>query len=77
MASYTLFRFWSITYGMHVARIAVRNEHGDELFVIVPQDGSGARNRAQRTKALEALDAALATGHEPGRVWLDEEVNHG
>lgn len=77
MSTYSMFRYWSITYGMHVARIAMKNEHGDELFTIVPQDGSGAHNRSQRTKALEALEAALATGQEPGRVWLEGEAVDG
>jgi hypothetical protein len=70
---YTMFRYWSVVEGMHVARLAARNAHGDELFVFVPQNGSGAQNRAQRTKGLEALEVALENGHEPGRVLVENE----
>lgn len=70
---YTMFRYWSVTEGMHVARLAARNAHGDELYVLVPQSGSGAQNRAQRAKGLEALEAALEEGHEPGRVIVESE----
>ena len=71
--TYVQYRYWSIIEGRHVARLAVRNDHGDELFVIVPQDGSGAYNRSWRTKGLEALEGALANGHPPGRVLVDED----
>jgi hypothetical protein len=73
MMVYTQFRYWSIIEGRHVARLAVRNPQGDELFVIVPQDGSGAYNRSWRTKGLEALEGALSHEHPPGRVQVDEE----
>jgi len=71
--TYTQFRYYSIVEGRHVARLAVRNAQSDELFVIVPQDGSGAYNRSWRTKGLEALEGALEAGHPPGRVKVDEE----
>jgi len=69
---YSMFRYYSIVEGMNVARLSTRNEHGDELHVIVAQDGSGARNRAMRTKGLEALEEALEQGHPPGRVMVGE-----
>lgn len=72
MATYNLYRYWSITHGMQVARIAMRNEKHDELFVIVPQEGTGMQKRAWRTKGLEALEAAIATHHEPGPIHLEE-----
>lgn len=71
--TYTQFRYWSIVEGRHVARLAVRNPDGDELFAVVPQDGSGAYNRSWRTKGLEALEGALAAGHPPGRVLVDKD----
>lgn len=71
--TYTQFRYWSVIEGCHVTRLSVRDANGGELFVIVPQDGSGAKNRAWRTKGLEALEGAIASGHPPGRVTVDRE----
>lgn len=68
-----MYRFWSPVHGMHMARLAVTNEHGDELFCLVPQPGSGAQNRAQRAKGLDALEAALSSHHEPGMVVVAED----
>jgi hypothetical protein len=72
--TFTQFRYYSIVHGCNVARFSVHNSHGDELFAIVPQNGRGSENRAWRTKALETLDEALATGHPAGEVRLTEEV---
>lgn len=58
---------------MHMARLAVTNTHGDELFCLVPQPGSGAQNRAARARGLDALEAALASNHEPGMVVVTED----
>lgn len=69
--TYNLYRYWSVTHGMNVARVAMRNERHDELFVIVPQEGTGMQKRAWRTKALDALESAIATGHEPGLIELE------
>jgi hypothetical protein len=71
--TYTQFRYWSIIEGKHVARLAVRDPQGGELFAIVPQDGSGAYNRNWRNKGLEALEQALVHGHPPGQVTVDKE----
>lgn len=75
--NYTMYRFWSPVYGMHMARLSVSNSHGDELFCLVPQSGSGAQNRNARTRGLDALEAALASGHPPGMVIVNEEDHDG
>lgn len=72
--TYTQYRYYSVIAGMHVSRLSVRNEHGDEVFVIVPQSGSGAQNRAWRTKGLDALEAAVAAdGTVQGEITISED----
>lgn len=71
--TYTQYRYWSPVLGMHAARLSMHNAQGDELFVIVPQDGSGAQNRAWRTRGLDALEAAVSSGHVPGEVTVPRE----
>lgn len=65
---YAMFRYWSVVHGMHVARLSVAGADGGELFIIVPQDGSGGQNRAKKARGLDLLEAAVASKTEAGEI---------
>lgn len=53
-------------------RLSMRNERGDELFVITPCGSGGKSARQARETALDALADAIDAQHAPGRVMLGE-----
>nr|WKF58815.1 hypothetical protein HUO10_003316 [Paraburkholderia busanensis] len=68
---YSEFRFWSPTLGCRAARVSMFNSNGAEFFCVVPMDGTGKQNKAERHKALEAIADAIENGSEPGVVILN------
>ena len=47
------------------------NDRGDEYYTIIPRV-EGKAHRDNRYAALEALEAAIARGGQPGRVGKTE-----
>ena len=70
---YREFRFFSPVLGRRAARISSSDKMGGEYFAIVPMDGGSAVNKERREAALEAIDAAIRAGRDPGEVEVPEE----
>jgi hypothetical protein len=79
MAGYHEFRFWSPMLGCEALRLSVTGGaaaaqfHGrgvvtQEYFAIIPAHETGRKYRDRRNAALDAIDAAIAAGREPGEV---------
>ena len=71
--TYQQIRFWSPATGDWCWRVSMANSHGHELFMII-DDGSGKERRARRAAALEAIQAAVERGDDPGEVRVPADV---
>jgi len=65
---YASYPHWNIVLGCKAVRLSTSDHVGHEFFSIVPQDGTGRQNKARREQALDALEAYLQAGGEPGEV---------
>lgn len=66
--NYQEFRHYSVVHDCRVSRLSAYDANGDEHFVVVPAEPSGAELRAKRERALDALVASITTGGRPGEV---------
>ena len=73
MAVYQQLRSWSPTRGGYVWRISMPDAHFKELYMII-DDGSGKERRARRAAALEAIQAAVERGDDPGEVRVPADA---
>lgn len=72
-AVYQATRFWSPTTGDWCWRVSMPDAHCRELFVII-DDGTGQQRRARKAAAIEAIQAAIERGDQPGEVRVPPEV---
>lgn len=70
---YQQIKFWSPALGGYAWRISMPNAHGHELFMIV-DDGTGRERRARKAAALEAIQAAIERGDQPGEVRVPADA---
>lgn len=74
MTEYQQLKMWSPVDDCYVARISVGNDHGHELFMLVPMNMPSRDFRTHRTAALDAIQEAIDAGLDPGEVRVDPVV---
>ena len=71
LVGYSTVRHYDMRRDAEVNRISAQDEQGAVWWVTVPVADSGARRRADRERALSALEDAAARGDPPGEVVLE------
>jgi len=54
--------------GERAVRLSVADDHGREFFMLVPRPTGGRAWRDERDEMLQAIEAAIERGDEPGEV---------
>jgi hypothetical protein len=67
MTGYLSFRFYSPEMDTAAVRLSMADSRGREYYAILP-GGSGKGWRERRDTALDAIEAAIEAGEEPGEV---------
>ena len=70
MTVFREYKFWSPMLGENSVRLSVPDDHGREVFMILPMPTSGKAWRDEREEALQAIEAAIMRGDEPGEVRI-------
>ena len=68
MSVYREYTFWSPVLGDAAARLSMPDDHGLEYFAIVRRPSNGREWREARADALQAIEAAILRGDQPGEV---------
>lgn len=67
MRAYREQHFWSIALDSEAARLSMADSQGREYFTIVSR---GTDYREVKERALDAIEAAISKGDEPGEVRI-------
>lgn len=73
MMQYNDFR-WSPMLGCDAARISMVDAQNQEHFAIIAADVPGSVYRERRRKALEAIEAPIRNGRDPGEVAVSTDA---
>lgn len=65
---YRSWRHWNIVMGCTATRLSTSDDRGNEFFVLVRQNQTGKQNKLLRNVALDAIEAHIEMGGEPGEV---------
>lgn len=64
-------RSWSVVAGCRVARVSMADDRGGEHYAILDAEMRGKDYRERRARALEAIEASIADGNDPGQVYVE------
>ena len=70
---YSEFSFYSPIYDAECFRISVSDGRTGEFFAIIKNPGLGRSLREARARALNAIEAAIEAGLNPGEVEVNDE----
>lgn len=73
MPTYSEFRFYSPIADDNMVRVSMCDDRGSEFFMTIP-DGVGKGYRMRREEVLSALELAIHTGLDPGRVTITAQA---